>query len=75
MESAFDSFMKFQAEADERFQKQEEERWKRQVELEEKRQPDNNIAIAQYHDSTTYNYCYNSSCCDKYDCIRDNAIT
>ena len=41
MESAFDSFMKFQAEADERFQKQEEERWKRQVELEEKRQREN----------------------------------
>ena len=36
MERAFESFMKYQVEADEHFQKQEEERWSRQVELEEK---------------------------------------
>ena len=41
MERAFESFMKYQVEADERFQKQEEERWSRQVELEEKRQRKN----------------------------------
>ena len=38
---AFDSFIKYQAEADECFQKQEEEGLSRQVELEEKRQHEN----------------------------------
>ena len=41
MVRAFDSFMKYQAEADEPFQKQVEERWSRRVKLEEKRQREN----------------------------------
>lgn len=37
MEKAVASFMKYQAEMDERFQKVEEERWKRETELEKQR--------------------------------------
>lgn len=37
MEKAVTSFMKYQAEMNERFQKAEEERWKRETELEKQR--------------------------------------
>ena len=40
IEKAVSTFMKFQAEADERYQKYEEERWKRETETEEKRRRD-----------------------------------
>ena len=36
VERAFDSFIKYEKEADERFEKREQERWEREKELEEK---------------------------------------
>ena len=36
METAFDSFIRYQQESEERFLKLEEERWEKEIELEEK---------------------------------------
>ena len=45
MENTMGSFVKFQAEADEKFEKREEEQWKKEMELEERRRKE-----AQQHD-------------------------
>ena len=45
MENTMGSFVKFQAEADEKFEKREEERWKKEMELEERHRKE-----AQQHD-------------------------